>query len=328
MQDYILKCFARRRLIIVGDIIVDDYRTGEPLGLSAETPTIVARHLTTRRSLGGAALMVRNVLALGGSAFFVSLTGDDDYRPIVDTFQHPHLAKLIAVEAERSTTVKSRFWVNGYKLLQWDYLDYRPASAATIGHLLGEIRRRLPECDALVVSDYRHGLLTPELAAALVDTANHADKPIYVDSQVSQRTANHAWYAGATLFCVNEKEAISIDPEYSAANLPDALFRLKAVLNARSIVLKRGAQGCCALLDGVYVERRAARVQPIDTTGAGDAFFAALSLSPTPITAQHLVVANAWAGLSTTTNGPEPPDLTQLTDILQQDSQPDAHLRN
>ena len=186
MEENILACFAGRRLIIVGDIIVDEYRTGEALGLSAETPTIVARHLTTRRSLGGAALMVRNVLALGGSAAFASLAGDDDYRPAVEAFQHPRLTKVIAVEAGRHTTVKSRFWVNGYKLLQWDYLDRGPAATATADYLLGEIERRLPGCDALVVSDYRHGLLTQAFAAALVQAAKHAGKPIYVDSQVSQ----------------------------------------------------------------------------------------------------------------------------------------------
>jgi sugar/nucleoside kinase (ribokinase family) len=197
-----------------------------------------------------------------------------------------------------------------------------------VGYFLGEIRRRLPECHALIISDYRHALLTPAFAAELVQAASHFGKPIYVDSQVSQRAANHHWYKGATLFCVNEKEALGIDSNYSGQNLPVELARLKGLLNARSIVLKRGAQGCCALLEEGYVEMPAAKVQPIDTTGAGDAFFAALSLGHAPVTAQHLTVANAWAGLSTTINGPEPPDLIQLDALLRQHNRSDAYLRN
>ena len=131
-MDDILTCFAKRRLIVVGDIIVDEYHTGEPLGLSAETPTLVVKHISRRQSLGGAALMVRNVLALGGGALFVSLVGDDAYQAAVDSFEHPRLRKIIAVEAGRSTIVKSRYWVNGYKLLQWDHLDHRPPQEATV----------------------------------------------------------------------------------------------------------------------------------------------------------------------------------------------------
>jgi sugar/nucleoside kinase (ribokinase family) len=149
-----------------------------------------------------------------------------------------------------------------------------------------------------------------------VETGIRAGKPVYIDSQVSQRAANHHWYSGASLFCVNEREALCIDPEHDPAHLPDSLFRLKQLLHAQSIVLKRGAKGCSALLDDVYAEAPAAKVEAIDTTGAGDAFFAALSLSPPHLSAQHLVMANAWAGLSTTTIGPEPPDLAGLNLLL------------
>src|SRR6202034_3831224 len=138
-MDDILTCFAKRRLVVVGDIIVDEYHTSEALGLSAETHTIVVKHISSRQSLGGAALMVRNVLALGGGVLFVSLVGDDAYQAAIDSFEHPRLTKIIEVEAGRATIVKSRYWVNGYKLLQWDQLDHRPPQEATISHLLQEL---------------------------------------------------------------------------------------------------------------------------------------------------------------------------------------------
>jgi rfaE bifunctional protein kinase chain/domain len=312
----ILACFAQRRLIVVGDIIVDEYFTGEQLGLSAETPTIVVRHVSGRQSLGGAALMVRNVLALGGSVVFVSVVGDDVYQAAVHSFEHPRLKKIIPIECGRATIVKSRYWVHGYKLLQWDHLDNQAPQEGTLRTLLGEVDRHLPDADGLIVSDYRHGLVTPEFARALVEAGRLAGKPVSIDSQVSQRAANHDWYRGASLFCMNEREAMGVDPRYDPTHLPAALSRLKHLLRAQSIVLKRGAKGCCALLDEEYAEAPAADVKAVDTTGAGDAFFAALSLSPAHLTAQHLAVANAWAGLSTTTLGPEPPEFAGLARLL------------
>jgi rfaE bifunctional protein kinase chain/domain len=318
-MDDILTCFAKRRLIVVGDIIVDEYNTGEPLGLSAETPTIVVKNISSRQSLGGAALMVRNVLALGGGVLFLSLVGDDAYQAAINSFEHPRLRKIIEVEAGRSTIVKSRYWVNGYKLLQWDHLDHRPPREATVSRLLQELYRHLPDSDALIISDYRHGLVTPAFASALVEAGTLAGKPVYIDSQVSQRAANHHWYSGASLFCLNEREALGVDPQYDSAHLPHALSRIKELLHAQSIVLMRGAKGCCALLDDGYAEAPAAKVKALDTTGAGDAFFAALSLGPSHLTQQHLAMANAWAGLSTTIMGPEPPDLTGLSLLLGKD---------
>jgi sugar/nucleoside kinase (ribokinase family) len=118
---------------------------------------------------------------------------------------------------------------------------------------------------------------------------------------------------------MNEREARGVDPMYDPTHLPAALSRLKHLLHAESIVLKRGANGCCALLDDEFAEAPAADVQAVDTTGAGDAFFAALSLGPAHLTAQHLALANAWAGLSTTTLGPEPPELAALARLLGKD---------
>jgi len=318
--DKMLRALSRRRLVVVGDIIVDEYNTGEVLGISAETPTTVAKHLDMRRSLGGAALMVRNALALGGDVFFVSIHGDDDYRSDIERFEDAHLVKHMAVIPGRQTTVKSRYWVGGYKLLQWDRIDHSPVSETTMNRLLSEIRRNLSDSDALVVSDYRHGLISPSFATALVGIANQAQKPIYIDSQVSQRSANHCWYSGATLFCMNEREARGTYPEFDPANLQSTLAGIKAVLKAHSIVLKRGADGCCALLGDAYVAVPAAKVQAIDTTGAGDAFLAAVSLGPVPLTAECLAFANLWAGISTTIKGPEPPCVARLSAFLEGDS--------
>jgi len=309
------RSLARSRVLLAGDLILDEYRQGTALGLSAETPTLVACDQTTSFSLGGAGLLCRNLLALGGQVLFVTLLGDDHYERHALEFRHPRLTKLFLRETGRKTTVKSRFWVSGYKLLQWDRLDNRPLQPRTQKALLAAVRRHLPACDKLVISDYRHGLLDQSLAQALVRLARQLGKPVYVDSQVSQSAANHRWYAGATLFCLNRREALAVDPQFEAQPLEAALRRLRASLDAQSLILKLGAEGCRALVDSRTRDFAPPRVEVADTTGAGDAFFAVLALAPSPPGEAHLRLANTWAALSTTLLGAQPPTLEMLQRI-------------
>jgi len=129
--DKIVRSFAKHNVLVIGDLILDIYNTGTPLGISAETPTLVVGHRSSRISYGGAGLLVRNILSLGGQVTFVSLVGDDDYSNLVDNFVHKNLQKVFFREHKRASTIKERFWVNGHKLLCWDRLDNKPISAQT-----------------------------------------------------------------------------------------------------------------------------------------------------------------------------------------------------
>jgi len=311
-----VRSLAGVRVLLVGDVIVDEYHQGAALGLSAETPTVVVRDQGSRRSAGGAGLLCRNLLALGGQVLFVSLVGADEYARSATGLRHRRLSKVFLREAGRATTVKSRYWVNGYKLLQWDRLDNRPIQAATEKAVLAAVRRRLRACHKLIISDYRHGLLTESLAHSLVSLARDLGKPLYVDSQVSQNTANHRWYAGASLFCLNRREALAVDPRFDARPLESSLRRLQASLKAQNVVIKLGENGCAALLGSRYTTCAPPRGPVRDTTGAGDAFFAVLALAAGSPSESHLALANRWAALSTTLLGAQPPTLAMLRQTL------------
>jgi rfaE bifunctional protein kinase chain/domain len=308
--------FSTARVLLVGDVILDEYRWGTALGLSAETPTIVASDDTRTMSLGGAGLLCRNILALGGEVKFISLVGDDEYRQYTDKFQHHNLTKVFLEDPGRKTTVKSRFWVGGYKLLQWDRLDNRFISASMEREIVSTISADLGSFHKLVVSDYRHGLITESLAQSLVDLSKRYGKSLYVDSQVSQRTGNHRWYTGANLFCLNRREALTVDAEFDSRPIEDSLAALRETLKTENVVVKLGEKGCTALLGTALVSAAPPPVEVRDTTGAGDAFFAVLALAPEPLSELHLAVANTWAALSTTLAGAQPPTLSMLNDTL------------
>jgi sugar/nucleoside kinase (ribokinase family) len=154
----------------------------------------------------------------------------------------------------------------------------------------------------------------------LVALSNEFGKPLYVDSQVSQRTGNHRWYAGANLFCVNAREALTVDPQFDSRPLEVSLAALRETLNAENIVVKLGEKGCTALLGSELLSARPPHIQVRDTTGAGDAFFAVLSLIQGRVSESHLLMANTWAALSTTLAGAQPPTLPMLDGILRKAS--------
>jgi len=298
--------FCDRRVLLVGDTILDIYVYGRAIGKSAETPTIVAEELETKVSLGGAFLVARNLLELGAHVTFVSLVGNDQEADHVRGFNHERLKKLLVCDTSRRTTAKKRYWVDGYKLLQFDSLDNSPVSADLERNAANHVRGEICGHDSLVVSDYRHGFLTPGLIKSILQIAKDAARPVFVDSQVSQAAANHLLYRGADTICLNLKEAKEIDPDFEPGDDTQCFRRLHDQLKPERLIVKLGQNGCIAMMSGSFYRSSALNVKAVDTCGAGDAFLAALCLGDLENPVLSLAIANAWAGLSTQVSGPVP----------------------
>ncbi len=312
----VISSFSKSKVLVVGDLILDILREGKALGVSAETPTLVVRHERSRFSQGGAGLFVQNILALGGKATFITLFGDDEYVSYHENFNHQNVEKVPFREKGRLTTVKERFWSGNHKLLCWDRLDNRLIAQETENSIIAFIKQNLPAFDKLIVSDYRHGLISENLAKELIRISKENNKPVYIDSQISQNTGNHKWYAGATLFCLNKKEALSAYPDFDDSDIQISLKNLSKVLNAENIILKLGENGAVALLGDKFLSFPAHKVKALDTIGAGDAFFAVLALAPHNSLEEYLRLANIWAALSTTVIGTELPTIEMFKEAL------------
>jgi len=308
----IVNRFASARVLLLGDTILDIYTYGTAMGLSEETPTIVARRKEVKHSLGGAALVCRNLLELGAAVEFVTLAGTDLEAARVREFAAPKLKMRAVADAGRPTTVKHRFWVDGYKLLQLDQRDDRAISSEVGKDVLAQVEQALPETDIVIVSDYRHGLLSQELVAELLPRLHAAGKQVYVDSQVSQNAANHALYRGGCVICMNLKEARSIDPDFKPEHEAKAFAALNRELDTERIVVKLGEDGAMFQGGARVTHAPANKVAVADTTGAGDAFLAAFCLAGVDNPDGALRLANAWAGLSVQIHGAIPPKKADL----------------
>lgn len=311
-----VESFTGANVLLIGDTIVDEYVYGTVLGTSAETPTIVAKELETKTFLGGAFLVARHLLALGATVKFCTLVGVDPHANIVKAFAAPKFTLLPVTDEGRKTTVKKRFWVDNYKLLQFDQLDNRPY--ADLDSLLPKLTEAIRAADTVVVSDYRHGLMSPAVIEAVVRIAKEAKKTLYVDSQVSQSAANHTLYRGADVLCLNLKEARAIDKTFEPkADMSASDFSgLMEKLGAGNVIVKLGEKGAMAWINGKFAQADAISIKVVDTCGAGDAFLAAFCLGGLNEPTTSLAIANRWAGLSTTIHGTVPPKLDELRDLL------------
>ncbi|MGA9668230.1 MAG: PfkB family carbohydrate kinase [Terracidiphilus sp.] len=311
--------FEDARVLLLGDTILDIYTYGSAMGLSAETPTIVARRKEMKYSLGGAALVCRNLLELGAAVQFVTLVGADEEASHVREFSAPRLTLLPVTDPSRPTTVKHRFWVDGYKLFQLDQRDDSPVTEAIAEQVRLQVEKSLADADIVVISDYRHGLLSEGVLAALIPRLHATGKPVYVDSQVSQNASNHSLYRGGCIICLNLKEARCIDPQFTPRLDAKAFAELNRALDTERIVVKLGEDGAMFQHGTRVTQVAASKVAVVDTTGAGDAFLSAFCLVGAGDPKSALRLANTWAGLSVQIHGTIPP---QKADLLKAVKEP------
>jgi D-beta-D-heptose 7-phosphate kinase/D-beta-D-heptose 1-phosphate adenosyltransferase len=313
----LVETFASKRILLVGDTILDIYTYGRAMGLSSETPTIVGRKERETCTLGGAGFVCENLLALGAQVTFATLVGDDEESQRVTGVRRNGLTLVPVTAPGRRTTVKHRFWMDGYKLFQLDTRDDTPISPALAAAAAARIVPLIANCDAMIISDYRHGFLTPELAAELTAAARKAGKAVYVDSQVAQLASNHLQYRPGAIMCLNLKEARCLDSGFEPKPSVSAFAKLAGLLETDRIVVKLGDEGAI-MLDGARVlSAPAPKVELVDPIGAGDAFLSAFTLAGNQNAQDALTLATLWAGLSVQIHGTSPPALADLVARLE-----------
>ncbi len=302
-----------KQILVIGDLILDVDHRGRYFGLSVtDGATPVGAAQSDTFMWGGAGLLARNILALGGGVSFISIIGKDEFAARANRFSHSHLKKIFFEVPSRSTTVKERFLMDRRKFLTWYRFNHTSLPRALQNKILKKFSLELRRADAVVVADYRHGLLSQFLAREIVRECVRARVPVYIDSQVGYKESNHHWCKGADLFCLNRREAESVDPSFDSKRMKLSLMRIQKILHTENIVVKLGERGSAALLGGAYIATKAYRVKAVDPTGAGDAFLGCLVLGNNPPDAYDFRRANMWAALSTTMIGTELPSVARF----------------
>jgi len=278
-----LPALQGRRILVVGDVFLDEYLIGRATRLSREAPIPVLEFERRFVLPGGAANPARNVVALEGEAVQVGVIGADEAgEQLVQELQRSGIdPQGLVTDPSRPTTTKTRIVAQGslrfpQQLARLDRLDRRPLDATVEREIIARLEALTPQVDALCVSDYRTGMMTPAVVAACRELAARHGKLLTVDSQGGLHK-----YSGYYLFKCNHHEAAAMlgrdlrDEE----DFQVATTRFLAELGAAMVVITRGAEGMS--LQGQetpYLHLPAAnRSEVYDVTGAGDTVIAVLT---------------------------------------------------
>ncbi|HVT12275.1 MAG TPA: bifunctional ADP-heptose synthase [Fimbriimonadaceae bacterium] len=275
----LLGSFCERPVLVVGDLMLDEYILGRATRISPEAPVMVIRQQSTMSMPGGAANVAKNIIALGGSATILGIVGND---PAADTLkralaeQHIDHASLVHDPA-RPTTRKTRVLADhAHQVLRIDHEEETPLSEAAEADLLRQALALVDAHEAVILSDYLKGALTPNVSARIIERAQQRGIP----TVVNPKPRSVGQYVGATVLSLNRAEAGQALERWhglSDDDAPAAAAALKDRLGVGNMLITLGESGLVA--SGAETYRvPAPRVEVYDTAGAGDTIVATVAL--------------------------------------------------
>jgi rfaE bifunctional protein kinase chain/domain len=283
----LLKAAKGRRVVVLGDLIADEYVSGRIARVSREAPVLILEYDSTDIRPGGAGNAARNVAALGGAATLVALAGrDEPGRRVLASFPRGVDTRRTVRPAGYRTPVKTRILAGGIhsakqQVVRIDRHARDPISETWRAAWLRAARRALAGADAVLVSDYGSGLLSPAVVAGLVRplAARRRRVPVLVDSRYELLR-----YRGLTACTPNESEveqALGLTIGDSPRTLERAGRAILARTRMDAVLVTRGSRGMALFEPGAPT-----RHVPIygsdeiaDVTGAGDTVMATLTLA-------------------------------------------------
>lgn len=266
-----------RKVVVLGDVMLDEFVWGDVTRISPEAPVPVVEIRRESVHLGGAANVLANLVALGARASVVGVVGNDAAGERLRTSLRELSAEdgFLVIDDQRPSTVKTRIIAHSQLVVRADRESRQPVNGKTEARIIESLQHALENADALVISDYDKGVVTPRILAQVLPLA-YERVPILIDPKLR----NFSAYRPATLVTPNHHEALRMTnlENDTDEGLSEAATRIRAELNCDAVLITRGDRGM-VLLEGdgdpVYVATAAREVY--DVTGAGDTVIATLA---------------------------------------------------
>jgi D-beta-D-heptose 7-phosphate kinase/D-beta-D-heptose 1-phosphate adenosyltransferase len=319
-----LERFPASRILVLGDVMVDEYVWGTVSRISPEAPVPVVAVRSESLKIGGAGNVAVNIATLGGLVEVVGVVGDD-----AAALRLTHELERIGVKADglvvddtRPTTIKSRVVAGSQHVVRFDRESDAPIGPAVRTRVMQEVRERLPQADVLLISDYAKGMIGPHLTREVLRLASRLKKFVAVDPKVQHVPL----FRGVTVIAPNHHEAaaaarILIREEADLLRVGERLLRR---LKARAVLITRGEEGMSLFEAGRPVTHIPTFAREVyDVTGAGDTVMAALALALASGASMRdaAVLANYAAGVVVGKRGTATVSRAELSRALE-DGQP------
>lgn len=306
-----------KRLLVVGDVMLDKYVWGEVGRISPEAPVPVVHTSHQSHQPGGAANVAMNLARLGASVSLLGFTGaDSDEALLISSLQDNGIESHFVSCPGFPTITKTRIVGGRQQMLRVDTENLGERQAADHERLLTKVLKQLPHCHGVVLSDYAKGVLAPSICQAVITEAQKLDIPVLVDP----KTADFSRYRGATTICPNLRElsaAVKEDPRDLDAVL-GAGERMVADLGLKYLIATLSEKGIAVIRNGHRWIAPAVARQVFDVSGAGDTVISVLALCLASGLAIEPAVhlANVAAGIVVGKVGTVPIEKHELLDAL------------
>lgn len=263
--------FKGSTIMVVGDIILDEYIWGDVERISPEAPVPVMEVKEETKMLGGAANVVHNIVSLGGNAILCGIIGADEMgKEVLKRIRKLGLTtEGILTEADRRTTIKTRIVAHHQQIVRYDRENRKEIELETAKRLLDLVKTSRDHVQAVIVSDYGKGLISAGLIKGLRSLLRKTDVVFCVDP----KTGNFEYYRGVDVITPNHHEAGA----FCGIKILDEKTLLKAgrhmvrELNCRSVLITQGKDGMTLFENGGEISHIPTVAQKVfDVTGAGD----------------------------------------------------------
>jgi rfaE bifunctional protein kinase chain/domain len=277
--------FPKLRAVIVGDTIIDEYVTCEPLGLSGEDPTVVVTPISTDRFAGGAAVVSAHGSSLGAQVDLVTVVGDDEVGEFaVSELDRFGVNARTIRDDSRPTTLKQRFRANEKTLLRVSRLSQRTIDPALQEELCREAEKAISSADLLIFSDFNYGVLPQAVVDRLSTLGAKNGLLMAADSQSSSQIGDISRFRGMSLLAATERET-RLALKDSEGGVNTVANGLLEKTGSQHLLMKLGADGAIILRrtsspSNYEIDQIPAFNQsPRDVAGAGDSMLVVASLA-------------------------------------------------
>lgn len=304
----LIDAFSKKRVLVIGDVVADEYLMGRPTRISREAPVLILELDEERIVPGGATNVGVNARSLGAEVFLTGVVGDDQpgqrLRAAIRDLGMQQ--EGLVTDPTRPTSTKTRIMAGSPQLVQQhivriDRVDTSDIREPGKQQIIKYIQRVLPSMDAIVLSDYENGVISPDIIATCIPLARQLNKIIVVDSHGSLFR-----FQGVTALTPNQPEAeLTLKTTITTQEqLNEAGQRLLDKSHAQSVLITRGSEGMSLFEEGqtplhLPIHRIPRASEIVDTNGAGDTVAATFTLALTAgaTMAEAAYLANAAAAL-------------------------------
>lgn len=271
--------FPGKKIVIIGDLVADQFLHGTIARVSREAPVFILRHDETNTLPGGAANAAMNSASLGARTVVVGVVGDDESgRALTARLTDGGVdVSGIVIATDMKTTTKVRV-LGGQEhavrqqVIRIDYENGNAPTATTIERLIENLAATASDADAIIVSDYDYGVAHPKVFEATLAISKERGIPVIVDSRFALTR-----FKGATAATPNEDEAVTLlGDRFSESGCE----KLRTELGLQTLLVTRGNKGMVLFEEGSNPKAVDAvgSKEPVDVTGAGDTVIAAFTL--------------------------------------------------